>query len=365
MPAIVRAIGNFPDTTIILDDFKPGATKAENNDLVQKLSTVARMCSDDSGGIQRAGTKNATVSNVAHSLVVVTAEHIQLQVQSTLARLLILEMNRKDVDVNKLTDFQDHHQLYRAFIQNFVRYIAKQGANEFCEDLARHFLQERNTLRKALAEDVPVDNRTSDMCTWLWVAFREFLIYAQCAGAITPEQFEDYTEESRNVFLSVMEQQAERVSDLAPVKQFFKGLQMLLDTKEAKIGELEARNTDYVAADSQDTIGFSKGDYVYLKNGVALQTVVSYYRRFGREFTISESALRKALADSGCIIPHDQKSYIHRLSVNHKSFQCIKFERPRFCQLLGGTQNGTAHDEEFRRDRALQQNADAILGPRE
>ena len=188
MAAIVRTIGNSRNSTVIVDDLKPGATKMENNDLVRKLSTVIRMCSDDSGGIQRAGTKNDTFSNVAYGLVVVTAEQIQLQVQSILARLLILEMNRKDVDIGKLTDLQEQHQLYRNFVQDFVRYIAKQGVNQFCELLAQRFLQERNALRRELAEDVPADNRTSDMCTWLWVAFREFLNYAQYVGSITPEQ---------------------------------------------------------------------------------------------------------------------------------------------------------------------------------
>ena len=35
--AIVRTIGNTRDTTVILDDYKPGATKAEQNDMMLKL----------------------------------------------------------------------------------------------------------------------------------------------------------------------------------------------------------------------------------------------------------------------------------------------------------------------------------------
>ena len=363
--AIVRTIGNCRDSTVIVDDFKPGATKTENNELLRKLSTVIRMCSDDSGGIQKAGTQNSTFSNTAHGLVVVTAEHIQLQVQSTLARLLILQMNRKDVDMGKLTHVQEHHQLYRKFIQDFVRYIAAQGADRFCKRLAQGFLQERNTLRKELAEDMPVDNRTSDMCTWLWVTFGEFLNYVQHVGSITQEQFEDYTKESRNVFLSIMEQQAERVADLAPIRQFFRGLQVLIDSKESRLGELQARNNRYAVADSREAIGFTKRGYVYLKNGVALQAVSSYYRRFGREFMVSESVLRKALADNGYIITSkNQKSYIHRLSVNHESYQCIKFEVPKFYQLLrGGNQNGAERDGEIQSDWAFQQDANSILGP--
>ena len=364
MAAIVRTVGNTRDSTIIVDDFKPGATKAENSELVRKISTVIRMCSDNSGGIQKAGAQNSTFSNVAHAMVVITAEQIQLQVQSTLARLLILEMNRKDVDVEKLTELQNNHSLYREFIQSFVSYIASQGVDQFCEHFAQCFLQERNTLRKELAEDTPVDNRTSDMCTWLWITFREFLEYALKIEVVTLEEFDAYTSEAHNVFLSIMEKQAERVADLAPVKQFFRGLQVLLETKEARLGELQARNNGYAVAESREAIGFSKKGCVYLKNGVALQAVAAYYRRFGKEFTVSESSLRKALADSRYIIPKDQKSYIHRLYVNRESYQCVKFEEAKFKQLLrGGKQDGAKNDRELQSDWAMQQNANNILGP--
>ncbi len=367
MAAIVRTVGNNRDSTVIVDDFKPGATKAEANEMVRKLSTIIRMASDNSGGIQKAGTRNETVSNVAHGLVVVTAEQVHLRVQSTLARLLILEMYRKSVDVGKLTYFQEHHDIYRTFIRDYIQHIATLGVGQYCNRPAQRFLRERNTLlNELLIKNVPVDNRTSDVCTWLWISFSEFLAYAQEVEAITPEQFESYDKEARTVFLSLMEQQAERVAELNPVKQFFRALQVLLDTKEAKIGKLQARNNGYSTVDSKSAIGFTKKGYVYLKNGIALQAVVSYYRQSGIEFTVSESALRKALADSGYLIPYDKKSYIHRLYTNHETYQCIKFSEAEFSELLkGGEHHGTKGDCEFSGDRALQQNADTILGPRD
>lgn len=364
MTAIVRTVGNARDSTTIVDDFKPGATRIENNSQIQKLSTIIRMCADDSGGIQKAGVQNTTFSNVAHGLVVVTAEQMQLQVQSTLARLLLLDMNRDSVDVDKITYFQNHHQEYRDFIQNFIRYIASQGVNQFCEHLVHRFLRKRNVLRKGVRSDVPIDNRTNDMFTWLWIVFEEFLNYAQTVGAISAEQLTNYAKEGRNVFLSAMEQQAERVSELNPVRQFFMGLQVLIDTKEVKIGALQARNSGYATADSREAIGFSKKGYVFLKNSAAIQSVVTYYRRHGKEFMVSESVLRKALADGGFIVPKSEKSYIHRLSINHESYQCIKFEQARFYELLrGGNKNEADFNEEFSSDWALRQNADDFLGP--
>lgn len=364
MAAIVRTVGNTRDATAIIDDFKPGATKTENNSQIQKLSTIIRMCADDSGGIQKAGVQNTTFSNVSHGLVVVTAEQIQLQVQSTVARLLILDMNRKGVDIDKISYLQEHHQQYREFIQNFVRYIASVGVSKFCERLAQQFQQERHSLRKEVAASVPVDNRTSDVCTWLWISFREFLNYAIQVESISQESAAAYAEEAHAAFLSIMEQQAERVAELNPVKQFFKGLQVLIETKEVTIGKLQARNSGYATIDSKEAIGFAKKGYVYLKNGTALQSVVTYYRRHGVEFMVSDTALRKALADGGFIVPKSAKSFIHRLSVNHESYQCVVFEEGKFNEVLhGGNENGSGFDEEIPSDRALRLNADNLLGP--
>lgn len=362
--AIVRTIGNVRDSTIVVDDYKPGATKAESNEMTLKLSKLIRMCSDDSGGIKKAGTQNSTVANIAHCLTVVTAEQIQLKVQSTLARLLILEANRKSVNKDKLTYFQSNHHLYRTFIEDFIMYISSQGVDTYCENLAKHFIQQRDILRKKLiAKDLPVDNRTNDMCVWLYLSFSEFLKYARQVNAIDLKQFEDLDNESMSIFQTIMEHQAERVSELDDTKRFFKGLQVLLETKEAHIGTLQARNTSYATTDSKSAIGFSKQGFVYLKNNVAFQQVVSYYRRFGKEFAISESTLRKTFADNSYILPKSEKSYIHRLYVNHETYQCIQFQEVKFNELLnGGRKNGADNEREIPGNWGLRQNANSILG---
>ena len=361
--AIIRTIGNTRDATIILDDYKPGATKTESKDMLKKISTVVRMCSDSSGGVKKAGTQNSTVSNIAHGLVVVTAEQIQINVQSTLARLLVLEADRKSVNKDKLTYFQANHSEYEAFIREFIRYICVYGVEKYCKKLIQRFLKERDMLRAKLNEDMPMDNRTNDMCTWLHISFREFLRYALQIGAINEEQFGTYVEKAEKIFLSIMENQAERVAELDDVKRFFKGLQILIETNEANIEKLQPRNSSFTAPNSKSAIGFSKKGYVYLKNNVALQQVISYYHRFGREFAVGESALRKKLADSNYIVPANLKTYIHRLYINNERYQCVKFEKEKFYQLLkGGKVSGREEKREIPDNWGLQQDAESILG---
>lgn len=362
--AIIRTIGNARDSTVVLDDYKPGATKTESREMLQKINTVIRCCSDDSGGVKRAGMKNETVTNSARCLVVVTAEYIHFDVQSTLARLLILEMNRKSVDQDKLTYFQQNHAIYRECIENFIQYIVRQGINTFCENLEQRFLQERYSLQTELfAYEVSVDNRTSDMCTWLNIAFFEFLKYALSVNAITQEDFEKYKQESKAIFLSIMEKQAERVAELDEVRCYFAGLRILLETGEEYLGELQSRNTNYATANSKSAIGFKKKGFVYLKNDVAFQKVVSYFRRNGKEFVISESELRRKLADRGYINRKNEKSFIHRLSINRENYQCIQFNDAKFNDLLeGGQGNGSESEKEVSGDWGLRQNANAILG---
>lgn len=360
--AIVRVIGNTRDSTIIVDDYKPGATKLEKNELVLKLSSIIRMCSDDSGGIQKAGIQNSTIANIARSLTVVTAEQIQLEVQSTLARLLILEMNQKDVDKGKLTYFQENHRKYREFIEDFIKFISSQGIQVHCESLVKKFLKERNILRQELlGKNILVDNRTNDMCTWLYISFNVFLEYAFDIKAITKEKFNSYIKEAYSVFVTIMEHQAELIANLDDTKRFFKALQILIETREAHIGTLQARNNSYTTMDSKSAIGFSKKKFIYLKNNVAFQQVASYYRRFGKEF-----AIRKKLADNGYIVAYGKKSYIHRLYVNHEIYQCIKFEESKFYELLkGGKVNESENDKKFSDNWSMYRNANNILGRRD
>ncbi len=361
--AIIRTIGNSRDKTVVLDDYKPGATKVESRDMLQKISRVIRLCSDNSGGIKRAGSQNETITNIARCLVVVTAEHMHFEVQSTLARLLILEMNGKDVDWDKLTFFQENHALYRECIMDFINYIIKQDVDIFCEKLEHQFLRKRNMLREELSDqNLLVDNRTSDMCTWLYIAFSEFLRFALSVKAIKQEEFENYMAETKKIFLSLMERQAERVAELDGVRQFFKGLQIILETKEAHIGVLQSRNTNYATKDSRSAIGFRKQGFVYLKNDVAFRKVTSYFQRYGREFAFSESDLRKKLADRDYINRKAGKGYIHRLFVNHESYQCIQFDKSKFEELVRGGKYDEATEREVPSNRCEQDNANIILG---
>lgn len=361
--AIVRTIGNTRDSTVILDDYKPGATKAESNDMLQKISKVIRLCSDDSGGIKKAGSQNQTVTNTARCLVVVTAERIHFTVQSTLARLLVLEMSRKSVDKDKLTYFQENHAFYRSFIEDFIRYICSKGADSFCERLEQRFLQERNVLQDdLLAHNIETDGRSNDMCVWLNIAFSEFLKYALDIQVITLEQHANYLDEARHIFTFILEQQAERVSELDEARRFLKGLRVLIETREVHIGKLQSRNTNYSTADSKSAIGFRKKDFVYLKNDVAFQKVVSYFQRNGQEYTISETELRKMLVDRGYINSENGKKCIYRLFVNHESYQCIRFNAAKFDEFLRGGTNYEAAEREVSSDRILQENANAFLG---
>ena len=201
------------------------------------------------------------------------------------------------------------------------------------------------------------------MCTWLSIAFSEFLKYALSVNAITQEDFEKYKQESKAIFLSIMEKQAERVAELDEVRCYFAGLRILLETGEEYLGELQSRNTNYATANSKSAIGFKKKGFVYLKNDVAFQKVVSYFRRNGKEFVISESELRRKLADCGYINRKNPKTYIHRLSINRENYQCIQFKDTNFYNFLeGGQGNGSESEKEVSGDRGLRQNANAIIG---
>ena len=362
--AIVRTIANKRDNPVIVDDLKPPPTRAARSALIMTLEKIIRMCSDDSGGVQKAGAKNTTIANSAQVIVSITAEEIPVNVYSSLARLLVLEMNRKSVDKKVLTKFQENHHIYRAFIKDYIRFICIQGVDNYCASLSGQFLKERDIMRnKLFSKDIQVDNRTNDMCVWLHISFKQFLKYVAQVGVLTPEQVEVYHREASTIFLDLMTAQAERINELDDISRFFKGLRYLLDTKEADIGQLQARNTGYIATDEKTTIGFRKDGYVFLKNNLAFQKVVDYYRQYGKEFAVSESTLRRMLNDNGHLLSKTEKSLVHRLHVKPKTYQCIKFEEAKFNKLLeGGKDDGAENTNEIPDNRGIRENANIFLG---
>jgi hypothetical protein len=366
LAALRRIIGSKRDATVTVDDYKPTSTKSAKNTQVEKFETIIRMNSDDSHGYQKAGPGKSTVADIAYCIVAITAEEIRLSVQSTSARLLIVDITRKSMNWDALTYFQDNHDSYKAFLINFILNISAQGVGNYCDNLAKRFQQERHTLRNRLLEkDIVVDNRTSDQCTWLYISFNLFLKYALEAEAIDQEQFERYSQESLQIFLNLMEEQAERINDLDDVGRFFSGLRTLLDTKEARLYKVKDRYSYPDSEASKSAIGFSKEGFIYLKNDVAFRAVTSYCKKYGKDFVMSEATLRKRLNDNGHLVPNLKtlKSPIHRRSVNHESYQCIKFEEAVFNKLLkGGKNDDTGSKEETRANRLISQTAEEILG---
>lgn len=361
--AITRIIGQKRDSVCIVDDLKPASTSGMKKTLTSKLEKIVRICADDSNGYQRAGRDNSTISSVSSGITVITAEEIPVNVYSTLARLLVLEINRKSVDVKKLTYFQGNHSIAKEFIEIYISYIAKQGVAAYCENLKKRFLDERNFFRSKLSDrNFLIDNRTNDMVSWLFVSFAEFLKYALKVNAIEKEDVENFTKEAEDVFENLMMEQADRIKELDDITRFFKALSILIDTREVHIQHLEARTKSYVSTDSKGAIGFAKKGSIFLKNDIAYQSVQSYYRRNGKEFAITEATLRKQLRDNGFIIASNAKSCIHRLYVNHETYQCIKFPDEIFFKLKEGNNDGIKKNAEISDNRSVRKNAENFLG---
>ena len=361
---IIRVTSKKRDSVATVDDYKPTSTVFARNNQMSKLEKIIRICSDDSNGYHRAGYGNLTIANIAYCILAITAEEIRLAVQSTLARMLIIYITRKSMNWDNLTYCQKNHDSYKKFIINYILYISAQGVANYCDNLKQKFLQNRDKLRSILLEknkDIMIDNRTSDQCTWLYISFDLFINYALEVNAINHDEAKRFKQESLQIFLNIMEEQAERINELDDVKQFFRGLSYLLDTKEEHIDKLQARNIKFASEDSKAAIGFAKSERIYLKNEVAFRAVNSYFKRFGKDLVISESSLRERLFDNGLLVRSKgkPKSSIHRLYVNGENYQCIVFEKEIFDKLLKGDRKDEARsDEEIQSIRFMRRNAD-------
>ena len=347
--AILRNMANKRDCVTLIDDLKPPSTRQMKNRLVTMLEKIIRFNSDNSNGYQKAGAKNTTTTVKPGGITVVTAEDVPVDVYSSMARILVLEMNRNTIDKAKLTNIQGNHKKYRSFIENYILYVSELGVDLYCDNLYDRFLKERSKFRTLLNEKgITLENRTNDACVFLSIAVDEFLAYARLCGALDDKQIIDYKKRGSEVYLNMVEEQSVRINEQSEINLFFYGLAQLLNTKEARLRKVTVTG-DNVAEETKTAIGFIKDGYVYLKNGVAFKQVVDHYKKYGKDFAISEAALRKQIYDNGYLVSKSSKLLVTSLTVNKEKYQCIKFKESIFNNLTRGDKDERDENEAHKR----------------
>jgi hypothetical protein len=197
------------DCVIVMDDFRPGEgmqAKAENFFRgVGNSNGRGRLNSDSS------------VKQTYHSRgVVVSTGEDAPQGESLRARMALIEMNRRYIDMAKLTQaqsYRDGGNLVEA-MSGYIQWLAPQ-LDELRPILRKRHLEvldEYNGNIKSL--------RTPYVCAYLYIAFELFCNYATQVGAIDTGERLDYLSRAKAAIMQALPEQSAAIAEEDEVHRF-------------------------------------------------------------------------------------------------------------------------------------------------
>jgi len=219
-------------------------------------------------------------------------------VLSTVARCVLVELDRDSIDTTLLTSAQEASLLYSHAMVGFLNYIATRWPNlqnELPREVAKH--------RKEFHE-LHAHSRVSGALATLLVGANLGFRFAQDVGALDKSAAEKHRLKCLNALLAVGKKQTEMTFSEKPSELFLGTLVTLIVQRKLHIDGKAAQFDIGGYPDSSDNaerIGWHDGTYIYLLSA-ALNCVKRFIRDGERSFSVSELDLRKELNNDGYLV---------------------------------------------------------------
>ena len=211
---IEKAAYECNDCCMILDDMKPGTTKAKNKEMGEKLELTTRIYGDRTPKKRMTGYGSDTKVSVGGGCIV-TGEYID-GVESSRTRRVDIFIDRNEVDNAWLAVFQDRNY-WSTYLYNLIAYVTRyslQVIGEIKKEFA--ILRKRNKFQ--------IDRR-NDQYAQLCISANLMLDYGVSCHAISKETRQQLYEQIENWICQILEENEKETKAVSPlsimVKSFF------------------------------------------------------------------------------------------------------------------------------------------------
>jgi hypothetical protein len=221
------------DALFTVDDFVPGGSSADIQQLHKKADHLLRGQANQAGRGRMRADGGLRPTFIPRCLILSSGEDAP-QGQSLLARMLILEIKRGDVDLELLTKAQDNaaRGLYAQAMAGYLQWLAPRI------DQLRETLPSRQVeLREAARQKGWSHDRTPDMIARLQAGFEIFLQFAMDVEAITSQERTDLADHCWRTLLSVGQNQGGHQESEDSTRRFLALLGATLTSGRAHVAD--------------------------------------------------------------------------------------------------------------------------------
>ncbi|GAF26896.1 predicted P-loop ATPase and inactivated derivatives [Moorella thermoacetica Y72] len=281
------------DTLLVVDDFHPVASPNEARKMETAAQALLRAYGDRVGRSRMRADTSLRAGYAPRGLCIITGEDLPAGGESTTARIFAIELKRGDVNVELLSELQNHTGDLARAMRGYIEALAPELDN-LLDQLKEAFGVLRDKARREGQH-----GRIPEAVAWLYLGLNAGLDYAAKVGAISEEDREARLKTGWQVLLELAEQQARRIEEERPVAKFIAALTELLAAGEVKVEPLPAAEAGY--SEPQNFLGWKDHDWYYLLPEITYRTVTKFYRDQGSIFPVTARTLWKHLEAEGLI----------------------------------------------------------------
>jgi hypothetical protein len=283
-----RTAFTLKDIPYVIDDYAPSGMDIRELEL--KAARILRA----QGNLAGRGRLRSDLSQrpiwQPRGLIIGTGEQFPSQ-QSVLARSLLIEVDRAQIDIESLTRAQKESSLLQHAMAGFITWLAPQ-MNELPSVL-------RGTFEKArvMATSDNDHLRLPGTISALWIGLDYGLRYAVEVGVLSEDGASRRRNEGWNVLLELGQQQAGIIEGERPTRRFLTVLIAILSQGRVSLLPREVGPNAYFGTGS--VIGWQDEDFVYLIPEAAFQAVARFCRDSGEPFPVRSERIWRDLNREG------------------------------------------------------------------
>ena len=276
------------DVLFVIDDYAPSGL--DYREFENKASRLLR----SQGNLAGRGRLRADLSErpafPPRGLILSTAEQ-RPPGQSILARTVLIEIKRGDVNLAALSAAQATYARLPHAMTGFISWLAPQA------DQLSRLLKESFEGAKARANTENYHLRIPEALAHLWVGLDAALNYAEEIGACVPGEAVDLRAESWEALVELGRRQGQSIEEERPTRRFLRVLFSLLAQ-----GGVVLRPKNDVSGNTQqhgEFLGWLDSDWLYLMPDPVFMVVSRFCRESGELFSTRQVRLKRDLAEQG------------------------------------------------------------------
>jgi hypothetical protein len=314
--SIEKRAFRLKDTLFLLDDYAPSHRKQDRERKEEVCQAAIRSFANRTGRARLKSDASEMVRTFPRGLLLATGEECP-SLQSTLARILLIEFSPKDIDRERLTILQNEaHRLPHA-MTSYLLWI-----KENMEAVTGAFPERFRALRSQATTDGN-HGRLAEITAFLMFGLEIFANWLSDKKIFTESEARERIAEGWNIFQSLAAAQNRRIAGDDPISGFFEIMGTLVYQHRARLDPCHHEGTPLGAG---DRIGFYDSTRLYLQFNAAWNASMTFLSKEGGHFPFSKNTLLYMLKQRGSIVLARNGDATKPKSISGESFRVVEIQ---------------------------------------